>query len=266
MTKTIITALGRPTITNALLWSLGVHLSVAAASSYPWARLVDRVTLAGTRNVVQVEVSIAAEAPRPADEVAVPMEVEPPPPVAEQQVVARPPDESLAQVDQVPLDPVPQETPLSERTVAVPAPGSPVASPDSTHVVRREPIDTPPDSSKTPPLHLPRRELAFDRPQISVAAVQIAGVDDTLPPELLDNTPPTYPAAAIARGLEGTVLLRLYIATTGMVERVEVVTSSGHGILDAAAVEAVSRWRARPAQRAGIAVPTVELLPVRFRL
>jgi TonB family protein len=266
MLRTMIATLGRPTIANALLWSFGVHLGAAAASYYPWVRSVDRVTLAGVRNVVQVEMSIPAETLRLQDDVVVPIEFDPVPPVADELEVSRPPRETFVQVQRLPISPIEHETPTHERSVTALESSDPRHSAEFVGAFRREPIDTPQDSGRMTLPHLPRRELAFDRPQPSVAAAQIAGVDDTVPPELLDNAPPTYPAAAIARGLEGTVLLRLYIAATGMVERVEVVTSSGHNVLDSAAAEAVSRWRARPAQRAGIAVATVELLPVRFRL
>jgi periplasmic protein TonB len=264
MVRTLIATLGRPTIANAMLWSLGLHLGAAAASYYSWTRSLDRMSLAGMRNVVQVELSIATETLRAQDDVAVPIEFEPVPPVTQQQEVWRSPRETLVQIQRLPIPPVRQETRARQRPVSAREPSLLVPSADSVEPVRREPIDMPPDSGDSTPPPLQPRE--FKRPQISVAAAQIAGVDETFPPELLDNAPPDYPAEAIARNLEGTVLLRLHIAASGMVERVEVVTSSGHDVLDSAAVEAVSQWRARPAHRAGIAVATVELLPVRFRL
>lgn len=266
MARTIIAAFGRPTITNAMLWSLVFHLGVAAVSYHPWARSVDRVTLAGMRNVVQVEISLAVETPPVLDEPAVPIEFEPPPAVVERPGASPSPRESLVHVQRVPIPSAPQTAPARERSVEAPEASPSVEPFDFRRMARRQPVDTPPDPGRMTPPPLPPRELHRDQPQVSAATVQIAGVDDTLPPELLDNAPPPYPAAAIARGLQGTVLLRLHIAATGMVERVEVVNSSGHDILDSAAVEAVSRWRARPAQRAGTAVATVELLPVRFRL
>jgi protein TonB len=109
-----------------------------------------------------------------------------------------------------------------------------------------------------------RREIAATPP--SAAAQSVAGLDDRVPPDLSGNRPPAYPPVALAQHLEGTVLLRLHIAATGRVQRVQVVKSSGHGVLDRAAVEAVSTWRGRPAQRAGRPLATIELLPVRFRL
>ncbi|MCU0979458.1 MAG: energy transducer TonB [Pirellulaceae bacterium] len=112
---------------------------------------------------------------------------------------------------------------------------------------------------------LPRREAALVTPPTGVAAEQAAGVEDRTPPDFSANRPPAYPAAAIATGLQGTVLLRLHIAATGRVQRVEIVTSRGHDILDRAAVAAVSTWRGRPAQQAGMPLASIELLPVRCR-
>ena len=51
----------------------------------------------------------------------------------------------------------------------------------------------------------------------------------------------TYPDAARRDGLEGTVWLRFRIAADGSVESVEVDRSSGHALLDDAAMKAVRR-------------------------
>jgi protein TonB len=71
---------------------------------------------------------------------------------------------------------------------------------------------------------------------------------------------------AIQHRLEGVLLLRLHVAATGQVQRVEILKSSGYAVLDRAAIEAVSTWRGRPAYQAGEPVATVAVLPVRFRL
>jgi len=50
-----------------------------------------------------------------------------------------------------------------------------------------------------------------------------------------------YPDDARRDGLQGTVELRFRIASDGSLETVEVVRSSGHAPLDAAAIEALRR-------------------------
>ena len=84
--------------------------------------------------------------------------------------------------------------------------------------------------------------------------------------DLSDNQPPEYPVEAVRRRLEGVVLLELHVAVSGTIDQVEVLESSGHAILDRAAVEAVVTWRGTPAKRWGRAVATIERLPIRFRL
>ncbi len=80
------------------------------------------------------------------------------------------------------------------------------------------------------------------------------------------NPRPRYPAAALARGIEGRVLLSVEVRADGGVGIVNVVQSSGHRLLDAAAVRAVSRWRFRPATRLGIAIADRVSIPIVFRL
>ena len=80
------------------------------------------------------------------------------------------------------------------------------------------------------------------------------------------NPRPQYPVAAIRRRIEGRVVLRVAIATDGQVSNVEVVDSSGFGILDNAATNALWRWRFNPATRGGQFVESTVLVPVRFRL
>lgn len=104
-------------------------------------------------------------------------------------------------------------------------------------------------------------------PVIATSPVQqTTGFKESEPADLADNPPPAFPAEAIRNRWEGVVMLRLRIAKSGKVEKVEVIGSSGHPLLDQAAVKAVSRWRGKPALRWGQAIESVETLPIRFRL
>ncbi len=106
-----------------------------------------------------------------------------------------------------------------------------------------------------------QERLAATRKQESL------GHEET-PPDLSlpRNTPPVYPAALRRAGVEGTVLLKIHVSASGMITRVEVDRSSGHPALDAAAVNAVRQWHSVPRTRDGVAVDSVERLPVEFRL
>lgn len=70
-----------------------------------------------------------------------------------------------------------------------------------------------------------------------------------------------YPAVAIAQGLQGEVLVLMIIDTAGKVSAARVERSSGHAILDDAALRAVRGLRALPAD-----APQEAVLPVRFSL
>lgn len=78
--------------------------------------------------------------------------------------------------------------------------------------------------------------------------------------------PPVYPRQAIARGIEGTTVLRVLIGPDGATVEVRIHHSSGATLLDRAAVAAVERWAFRPAVVGGRAVPAWVEVPVRFRI
>lgn len=82
----------------------------------------------------------------------------------------------------------------------------------------------------------------------------------------LGNPPPRYPAVARRRGYEGRVVLRVVVDANGAVEAIEVAESSGHRILDRAALRTVRAWRFVPARRDGAPVAASVAVPVRFTL
>ncbi len=70
-----------------------------------------------------------------------------------------------------------------------------------------------------------------------------------------------YPLEAIERGLEGEVLVMLFLDEAGNAIAARVEASSGHAILDQAAVRAARTLRSLPSS-----APREALVPVRFRL
>lgn len=84
--------------------------------------------------------------------------------------------------------------------------------------------------------------------------------------DYLRNPPPDYPATARRRRLAGEVILSVLVTAAGLPQNVEVVTSSGHAILDVAARQAVMQWRFVPAQSAGAPVAASVLVPINFQL
>lgn len=82
----------------------------------------------------------------------------------------------------------------------------------------------------------------------------------------LDNPKPPYPLAARRRGMEGRVVLRAHVRDDGLCAEVELKESSGHDLLDNAALQTVKRWRFVPASRGGTAVASWVEIPISFRL
>ena len=112
---------------------------------------------------------------------------------------------------------------------------------------------------------------------LAVAACAAEGpATDTLGRELPDFEPPVatnaepavrYPPALFDQGVEGTVLLRLFVDAGGRVvpESTRVAEGSGQPALDSAALAAVPRMTFAPARRRGIPVPSAFMQPVYFR-
>lgn len=82
----------------------------------------------------------------------------------------------------------------------------------------------------------------------------------------LSNPPPPYPAAARRRNAQGRVLVYAVVAPNGACARAEIRQSSGHPILDEAALQAVRAWRFVPATRDGAPVAAGVEIPIVFRL
>lgn len=80
-------------------------------------------------------------------------------------------------------------------------------------------------------------------------------------------TPPAYPIPALRAGVQGTVLLKVLVDTSGKPVRVAVERSSGSRMLDDAARQHVlATWRFHPAVRDGHAIQAWALVPVKFNL
>jgi protein TonB len=88
------------------------------------------------------------------------------------------------------------------------------------------------------------------------------------PPVLTNpDVPVRYPPSAFTAGVEGTVVLRLFVDATGalLADSTRVAEGSGSPVLDSAAVAGVTAMRFVPARRQGVAVATAFLQPVQFR-
>ena len=89
----------------------------------------------------------------------------------------------------------------------------------------------------------------------------------TLEPAVVLYAPrPPYPRLARRMAWEGRVTCRIGLTSAGAVATVVVVKSSGYSTLDDAAIEALRKWRFRPASRDGRAVASDVMHRITFQL
>jgi periplasmic protein TonB len=89
-----------------------------------------------------------------------------------------------------------------------------------------------------------------------------------MPPVAINpESPVVYPSALREQGIEGRVLLRLYVDVKGQVlpDSTRVAESSGYPALDSAAVSGAAELRFSPALRNGRPIAAPFLQPVQFR-
>jgi TonB family protein len=88
------------------------------------------------------------------------------------------------------------------------------------------------------------------------------------PPVAINPVSPVrYPAALLQQGIEGSVLLRLYVDSAGVVipDSTRIAESSGYPALDSAALAGAPELRFSPALLRGRPVAAPFLQPVQFR-
>lgn len=77
---------------------------------------------------------------------------------------------------------------------------------------------------------------------------------------------PPYPRFAREQGWEGTVVLRVHVNRTGLVDAVQTRQTSGYPILDDSAIQSVKTWTFEPAKDGEFPIPVTVDLPIRFDL
>ncbi|MCL7489140.1 MAG: energy transducer TonB [Desulfobulbaceae bacterium] len=150
--------------------------------------------------------------------------------------------------------------------------------PPAVRPVRPKPEPAPAaDPEVSPP---PREETVRERPKAAPlpevreeASVSSATADAEDNPVVVEarplyrqNPPPPYPGKARHRRLEGTVILEVQVSSEGSVDDLRIKESSGHRILDQAAMSSVRKWVFEPGRRNGLRIAMTVLVPVRFAL
>lgn len=256
--------------------ALAVAASLAAHAALAWAILNGGDAPAALRATVIVEVALApaGDTAGKGETTAAPAEPAPaalpdhrePPAAKSAPAPAPPPPRTVAEM----LPPLEEAPPLPRLVEPPPVLEAlaPAALPAAPAPVAKTPAAYPPRAAKSPIAAKPAP--AVKAPAAAAAApAAVAGPPDT-PPRYgagsAANPLPDYPRAARRAGWEGRVILRVTVGADGAGAEVAVAVSSGHAVLDEAALAAVRRWRFQPATRAGRPVAARLDVPIRFRL
>lgn len=125
-----------------------------------------------------------------------------------------------------------------------------------------------PTAPETPPP--PKNEVvpSSGLPRAPVAPVPSAHGPLTVlaTPRYRSNPRPEYPLPCRRRHEEGEVRVAVTVSPDGRPLRVLLAKSSGHVLLDQAAIDAVRGWTFEPARASELAVASEVVVPVRFSL
>ena len=232
----------------ALLLVMGLH-----AWGWWWSqqRRALEVTPAVVPQMVDVELVAAAEqdqpdAPPAPTPPAPPKRVEPPPkkPEPKPKPVVKPPPKAVA--------PKPQAKP-TQRSEEVD---------DLAQRLKHLRDSLGSESAPAKPSAAPARAAA--KPSGGSAASNAKTT--TARADHLHNPKPAYPAVARARNWEGVSHLRVYVLPNGAAGQVQLASSSGHDVLDSAALAAVKQWRFVPAKRGDQAIASWVQFPIVWKL
>jgi len=162
--------------------------------------------------------------------------------------------EDVRQVELVPAKPVPEFPKPPELVPQTQQKQVPVVEPPTPTV------ETTPMSIPVPPVMHQPTPGPSSTVNVSLGAreAQVA---------YISAPPPRYPRAALRSNIQGIVLLRVLVGSNGLPREVEVADSSGHGLLDRAAVDQVlQRWRFDPARQHGQPIDAWVEIPIEFTI
>ncbi|CAB3766732.1 MULTISPECIES: energy transducer TonB [Burkholderia] len=169
-----------------------------------------------------------------------------------------------------PPEPLPQAPKAASVTPPKPLPQARNAHPPRP---RPAPAPTPLSSTPPPPAAAPSpapADTAVAAPPAAPRAIATPAAEKTTLPDgnadYLRNPAPAYPAIAQDYGWQGKVVLHVHVLANGTPDQVELRSSSGHRVLDDAAVTAVRRWSFVPARRGTTPVDGWVDVPLNFQL
>ena len=240
----------RPTLKRPeALALLALAVALHGAVFYWLARQPDAVLPEVPPQVPPMTIEFAAPAP-PVVETPPP---EPPSPLPEP--VVQTPEPPPPVVDELAAKPAPPPKPKP----VVRHPPKPKPQPVPKPVAKQVTPPSPPSQAAAPvPQPAPPAPAPAPSPVKETPASATAGY--------LHNPAPEYPALALRRNWEGTVLLRVRVLPNGRPGDIQIQQSAGRSQLDEAAVAAVRRWSFVPAKKGDQAIEGWVTVPIDFKI
>ena len=141
----------------------------------------------------------------------------------------------------------------NKQEMDAPNPATDTASAQST-----TPSTVPQESVETPVAPQPAATNEGDLVALS---------PDVVRPEIKSRANPLYPKMAVAKKVEGTVILRILVSEKGEAADVQVLRQAGGSMgLNEAAVKAAKQWKFQPAVKEGKRVKVWMTYPIVFKL
>lgn len=163
-----------------------------------------------------------------------------------------------------PPQPAPAEEPKPEPKPKPKPEPKPVTQPRPVEQQPAEPVpQAEPEVAEEAPV---APDMASSEPAPAVAPPGLPDRDPDYQAAYLKNPPPAYPMVARRMGWQGRVVLNVEVLASGQPGQVELHQSSGHDVLDNAAIKAVRGWRFVAARQGGQAVDKWFLVPIPFIL
>ena len=129
-------------------------------------------------------------------------------------------------------------------------------APKKEIAAKTQPPKTPP--KKAPPEKTLKQTVGVSRDQGQETATVLHEA------RYRQQTPPLYPRRALDLGQQGTAILHVEVTHDGFTRTLKVAQSSGHRLLDRAALAAVRKWEFEPTEMNGKRITSWVRVPVNF--
>lgn len=165
-----------------------------------------------------------------------------------------------------PIQPQPQPVPPEPKPVVKKQPVKPVVKPvaKTAQPVVKQPVPEP-EPNEAPAAAPVAAPAAAPAPVVEKAPAPVI-TEPNYRANYASNPRPVYPSVARSHGWQGRVALRVQVTEEGLAASVRIEQSSGHEVLDEAAVEAVKQWRFVPGKHGDTPVASSVVVPLNFAL